>query len=156
VPDYLRCRHFVRDLRLLHPDVVIFGIGINDAVPTNFDTAAFRRNYLQLIDSVRAVNPECAFIFVTNNDSFRKTGRHYRVNPNGALAREVFYRLAHDTDGAVWDLFEVMGGLKSMDTWYKNGLAQKDRVHFTAKGYQLVGDLFYQALNDTLKKHRNK
>jgi len=43
-----------------------------------------------------------------------------------------------------------------MDTWYKNGLAQKDRVHFTAKGYQLVGDLFYQALNDTLKKHRNK
>lgn len=156
VPDYLRCRHFVRDLRLLHPDVVIFGIGINDAVPTNFDTAAFRRNYLQLIDSVRAVNPECAFIFVTNNDSFRKTGRHYRVNPNGALAREVFYRLAHDTDGAVWDLFEVMGGLKSMDTWYKNGLAQKDRVHFTTKGYQLVGDLFYQALNDTLKKHRNK
>ena len=147
VPDYLRCRNFVRDLRLLHPDVVIFGIGINDASGTNFDTAAFRQNYLQLVDSVRAVNPDCAFIFVTNNDS---------VNNNGALAREVFYRLAHDTDGAVWDQFEVMGGLKSMNTWYKNGLAQKDRVHFTSAGYQLVGDLFYQALNDALKKNRSK
>ncbi len=156
VPDYLRCRNFVRDLRLLHPDVVIFGIGINDASGTNFDTAAFRQNYLQLVDSVRAVNPDCAFIFVTNNDSFRKVKRRYNVNNNGALAREVFYRLAHDTDGAVWDQFEVMGGLKSMNTWYKNGLAQKDRIHFTSAGYQLVGDLFYQALNDALKKNRSK
>ena len=156
VPDYLRCKHFVRDLRLLHPDVVIFGIGINDAVATNFDTAAFRQNYLRLIDSVRTVNPDCAFIFVTNNDSYRKVRRHYNVNTNGILARDVFYRLAHDTDGAVWDQFEVMGGLKSMDTWYKHGLAQKDRVHFTTTGYQLIGTLFYQALNDTLKKHRSK
>lgn len=155
--DYLRCDHFVRDLRLLHPDAVVFGIGINDAVTTSFDTAAFRRNYLKLIDSVRAVNPDCAFIFITNNDSFIKVGRRrYHVNPNGELAREVFYRLAKDTDGAVWDQFEVMGGLNSMDKWHKAGLAQKDRVHFTTAGYQLVGSLFYQALYDAYKKHRSR
>ena len=147
VPDYLRCTHFVRDLRMLHPDLVVFGIGINDAVPTNFDTAAFRQNYLQLIDSVRAANPDCAFIFVTNNDSYRKTGRRkYSVNTNGQLAREVFYRLAHDVDGAVWDQFEIMGGLKSMDKWRLAKLGQPDRVHFTAAGYQLLGDLFSEAL----------
>lgn len=147
VPDYLRCTHFVRDLRMLHPDLVVFGIGINDAVPTNFDTAAFRQNYLQLIDSVRAANPDCAFIFVTNNDSYRKTGRRkYSVNTNGQLAREVFYRLAHDVDGAVWDQFEIMGGLKSMDKWRLAKLGRPDRVHFTAAGYQLLGDLFSEAL----------
>lgn len=147
VPDYLRCCHFVRDLRMLHPDLVVFGIGINDAVPTNFDTAAFRQNYLQLIDSVRAANPDCAFIFVTNNDSYRKTGRRkYSVNTNGQLAREVFYRLAHDVDGAVWDQFEIMGGLKSMDKWRLAKLGRPDRVHFTAAGYQLLGDLFSEAL----------
>lgn len=147
VPDYLRCPDFVRDLRMLHPDLVVFGIGINDAVPTNFDTAAFRKNYLQLIDSVRAANPDCAFIFVTNNDSFRKTGRRrYSVNTNGRLAREVFYRLAHDVDGAVWDQFEIMGGLKSMDRWRLAKLGRPDRVHFTAAGYQLLGNLFSEAL----------
>ena len=157
VPDYLRCEHLVRDLRLLHPDVVVFGIGINDAVPTNFDTAAFRQNYLRLVDSVRAINPDCAFIFITNNDSFRKVSRRrYKVNPNGALARDVFYRLAHDTNGAVWDQFEVMGGLSSMEKWYKAGLARKDRVHFTTSGYQLVGTLFYQALDNAIKKHRTR
>ena len=157
VPDYLRCENFARDLRLLHPDVVVFGIGINDAVPANFDTAAFRSNYLLLVDQVRQVNPDCAFIFVTNNDSYRKTGRrHYAVNTNGSMAREVFYRLAEETGGAVWDQFEVMGGLKSMDLWRQEGLAQYDRVHFTPAGYKLVGDLFSNALFDALNRYSHK
>ena len=155
--DYLRCENFVRDLRLLHPDVVVFGIGINDAAAPTFDTAVFRQSYLQLVDSIRSVNPDCAFIFITNNDSFFKLSRRrYKVNANGPLAREVFYRLADDTDGAVWDQFEVMGGLKSMEQWQKAGLAQKDRVHFTTAGYKLVGNLFYQALDNALKKHRSR
>ena len=155
--DYLRCENFVRDLRLLHPDVVVFGIGINDAAAPTFDTAVFRQSYLQLVDSIRSVNPDCAFIFITNNDSFFKLSRRrYKVNTNGLLAREVFYRLADDTDGAVWDQFEVMGGLKSMEQWQKAGLAQKDRVHFTTAGYKLVGNLFYQALDNALKKHRSR
>ena len=151
VPDYLRCPNFVRDLRLLHPDAVVFGIGINDASGPNFDTAVFHRNYLQLIDSVRAVNPECALMFITNTDSFRRTGRRrYAVNNNGALAREVFYRLADETGGAVWDQFEVMGGLKSMEKWMKASLARPDRVHFTREGYRLVGNLFSDALIEVL------
>lgn len=152
VGDFLRCRHLVRDLRLMRPDVVLFGIGINDAVPPDFDTAAFRQNYLSLIDSIRAASPDCTFIFITNNDSYRKTGRRkYSVNRNGLLAREVFYRLAHDTGGAVWDQFEVMGGLRSMDRWRQAGLARTDRVHFTAAGYRLLGHLFCNALFNALQ-----
>lgn len=155
VPDYLRCQNLVRDLRMLHPDLVIFGIGINDANSADFDTAVFRSNYLALVDSIRTINPDCAFLFITNNDSFhKKSRRRYEVNRNGLLAREVFYRLADDTHGAVWDQFEVMGGLKSMEKWYKHNLAQKDRVHFTIAGYQLIGDLFINALFDAYNKKR--
>ena len=155
VPNYLRCEHLTRDLRLLHPDMVIFGIGINDAAGNDFDTAAFRANYLSLIDSIRSVSPDCAFVFITNNDSFRAVRRkrrtYYEVNRNGLLAREVFYRLADDCDGAVWDQFEIMGGLESMDTWYNEKLAQKDRIHFTNAGYQMLGNLFSNALFDAYK-----
>ena len=154
VSDYLRCRNFCRDLRLLHPDLVVFGIGINDAVPVNFDSAAFRRNYMALVDSVRSVNPDCAFIFITNNDSYRETGRRrYAVNTNGTLVREVCYRLAAETGGAVWDQFEVMGGLRSMDRWRQAKLAQNDRVHFTHAGYRLVGNLFTNALFEAYNRH---
>lgn len=157
VPDYLRCKNFVRDLRLVHPDMVIFGIGINDASAKNFDTAMFKQNYLQLIDSIRTVNPDCAFVFITNNDSFRKLRRRrYEVNRNGLLAKEVFYRLARETNGAVWDQFEIMGGLKSMDLWRKASLAQADRVHFTRDGYQLCGNLLYNALVNAYNNHLSR
>lgn len=151
VPDYFKCA-LVQDLRLLHPDLVIFGIGINDAHGKDFDSIAFKRNYLRLCDSIRMVSPNCAFIFVTNNDSYRKVGRSYAVNKNGLLVRDVCYRLAEATGGAVWDQFEIMGGLKSMEKWQKAGLAQRDKVHFTRAGYQLMGDLLYGAIDRELQK----
>lgn len=152
VPDYFKCA-LTSDLKLLRPDLVIFGIGINDAHGSDFDSVAFKNNYLRLCDSIRTVNPHCAFIFITNNDSYRKTGRRsYSVNKNGLQVREVCYRLADLVGGAVWDQFEVMGGLGSMSKWQSANLAQRDKVHFTHAGYQLVGDLFCEALGRELKK----
>lgn len=151
VPDFLKCTHFVEDMRLLKPDMVVFGIGINDASGTDFDTVEFKTNYLTLIDSIKRVNPDCAFVFITNNDSYRRVkSRTYVVNPNGVAARDVFYRLADTTGGAVWDQFEIMGGLKSMEKWRLAKLAKYDRVHFTNAGYKLLGDLFYNALAQTI------
>ncbi|MBQ9864471.1 MAG: hypothetical protein IJM33_03935 [Bacteroidales bacterium] len=155
VPDYLKCA-LTNDLRLIRPDLVIFGIGINDAHGTDFDSVAFKNNYLRLCDSIRSVNPKCAFVFITNNDCYRKTGRRsYSVNRNGLQVREVCYRLAELTGGAVWDQFEIMGGLQSMEKWQKAGLAQKDKVHFTRSGYQLLGDMFSQALMHELDNSRS-
>ncbi|MDR1112941.1 MAG: GDSL-type esterase/lipase family protein [Bacteroidales bacterium] len=146
VPAFLKCPYFEHDLQLLKPDLVIFGLGINDASGKDFDTVSFKNNYLQLIHIIQQVNPECAFIFITNNDSYKRISRSkYAVNRHGLNARDVFYRLAAMTGGAVWDQFEIMGGLKSMEHWRLTNLAQRDRIHFTAKGYNLMGDLFFNA-----------
>ncbi|MDO4217964.1 MAG: GDSL-type esterase/lipase family protein [Bacteroidales bacterium] len=152
--DYLRCPDFSEDLTLINPDLVIFGIGINDAASRSFDTLTFRQQYQQLIDTIRSVNPNATFIFITNNDSYRRIKRgQYSVNTNGELARQVFYRLADANGGAVWDQFEVMGGLRSMNQWRIAKLAQNDRVHFTNMGYQLIGNLFTNALFETLQRY---
>ena len=147
VPDYTqKCPYLAEDLKIVRPDMVIFGIGINDAASKDFDTAVFRQNYLELCKTIREVSPECAFVFITNNDSFKRVKRGvYHVNRNGLMARDVFYRLAKETGGAVWDQFEIMGGLESMDKWRLEKLAQNDRIHFTRAGYELLGDLFVEA-----------
>jgi lysophospholipase L1-like esterase len=152
VPSYLRCKNFTRDMKAFPPDLVIFGIGVNDAYGNDFDSTAFKNNYLQLIARIRAANPDCAFIFLSNNDTWKKgrKGRYY-VNQTGPEVSEVMHRLADLTGGAVWDQFEVMGGLGSMDKWFKKGLGQKDRVHFTVNGYNLIGDLFWHAFVQPLK-----
>lgn len=155
VVDYLsKCPYFTHDLELAKPDLVIFGIGINDAAGPNYDSAVFRQRYLMLVDSIRSVSPDCAFIFITNNDSYRRVKRKYSVNNNGPLVREAFMRIAAKTGGMVWDQFSIMGGLTSMKTWLENGLGQKDRIHFTRTGYQLLGDLFSNALFKAIEQCR--
>jgi lysophospholipase L1-like esterase len=146
VASFLKCEYFSLDLESINPDLVIFGLGINDASETEFDENVFVENYLLLIDKIRKVNPECAFLFITNNDSyFRISKNDYKVNTRGIIVRELFFRLAEKTKGAVWDQFEVMGGLKSMVKWERAKLAKTDKVHFTNIGYELIGDLFFNA-----------
>jgi lysophospholipase L1-like esterase len=146
VGSFLGCENFSRDLACLQPDLVIFGLGINDAAASNFDSLEFKNNYLLLVEKIKEVNPRCAFVFITNNDSYRKIGRRkYKVNHHGLAVEQQMYRLAAQTKGAVWDQFHIMGGLTSMSQWQEQHLAQHDKVHFTYKGYQLLGDLFFNA-----------
>ena len=154
VDSYLKCQDLKRDLRLVNPDLVIFGIGINDAAADNFSKERFVNDYSMLVDTILDVNPNCALLFVTNNDSFRKVSRKkYEVNRNGVIAEEAFMALGEKYNGAVWDFFDIMGGLKSMKDWEDAGIAQKDKVHFTSTGYALIGDLLYNALMERYIEH---
>jgi lysophospholipase L1-like esterase len=56
------------------------------------------------------------------------------------------YELADETGGAVFDQFEIMGGLRSMEKWRTAHLAQNDRIHFTKAGYELMGKLLFNAI----------
>lgn len=154
VPSYLRCENFERDLQLVKPDLVIFGIGINDAASKDFDMEVFKKNYEQLIAEIKHVNPDCAFLFMTNNDSYRRVNKKkYAVNTNGKLVEQAFMELGKKYNFAVWDQFHIMGGLGSMKNWENAKLAQKDKVHFTSDGYKLLGDLLYNAFIDSYLEH---
>ena len=156
VDSYLSCEDLERDLKLVKPDLVIFGIGINDAAGDNFTKERFKRDYDALIRIIHKVSPGCALLFVTNNDSYKKIKKNrYQVNPNGVLAEQAFLELGKKHNAAVWDFFELMGGLHSMAVWENAGLAQKDKVHFTQQGYALIGDLLYNALMDRYIEHLN-
>ena len=159
VPSYLRCDDFERDLALIKPDLIIFGIGINDASEKDFEVETFKQNYRELIGLIQDVSPDCALLFVTNNDSFkRKKVRKktvYEVNTNGKVVEKAFFELAKEYDAAVWDQFDIMGGLNSMKQWQDEGLAQRDKVHFTKAGYIVMGDLLFNALIERYIEHIN-
>ena len=154
VESYLRCADLKRDLRLVNPDLVIFGIGINDAAADGFTTEKFISDYSALLDTILEVHPGCALLFVTNNDSYKRVRRGvYEVNPNGVLAEEAFFELGRRYNGAVWDFFDIMGGLESMRNWEQEEIAKRDKIHFTNSGYALIGDLLFNALMDRYLEH---
>ena len=149
LPSWLdKCEDLERDLQLVRPDLAVFGVGINDSATTakDFKPEKFKDNYRRLIAMVRRVNPGCAFVFITNNDSYRYVRRGMTWNANGAAVRKAMLELAEEYGAAVWDLYGVMGGAHSVEAWRKAGLAKADRLHFTDAGYTLLADLFVEAL----------
>ena len=151
VPTWLRCSCLPRDLGLVRPDLVIFAIGVNDAaVPYgDFNAESFKAGYRRLIQMVERVSPGCAYIFITNNDTYRRESRRVkRANRNAPLVQKAFFELAREYGGAVWDVYDFMGGLDSSPRWRDAGLMSTDLIHFTRTGYELLGDLLYNALID--------
>lgn len=135
---------FERDWKALRPDLVILGLGINDAhgAADRFDAEAFAHRYDSLLQAIQVHAPECAFLFLTNTDSFYNG----RPNPSALLVREAIFEVASRHEAAVFDLFDAMGGLGSMSVWDEAGFARDDRVHFNRAGYRVIADLYWDAL----------
>jgi lysophospholipase L1-like esterase len=150
VPAFLRCNLLKDQLAELKPDLVILGLGINDAYVRNFSQRNFEQNYGDLIAEIRAASPNTAIIFTTNNDSYMY--RQY-VNKNGEKVEESMLKLAEKYNSGVWDMYKVMGGLNSIVLWQKYNLAQADKIHFTREGYLILGDLFFNALMQRFEQY---
>lgn len=148
-----KCEDLERDLRIVRPDLVILGLGINDSAckASDFRAGRFKDNYRRLIDMILRVSPGCALIFITNNDSYRYAGRGMTYNENGGAVRTAMMELAEEYGAAVWDLYGLMGGAHTVMKWRDCGLVKPDRLHFTDEGYELLGDLFCEALVNDMR-----
>jgi lysophospholipase L1-like esterase len=130
-------------LQVLNPDLVIVSLGTNDAYMAEFDEKAFKRNFGTLIQRMKRALPRASILLTTPGDSY--LARKY-TNYNNAKATLQILELAEETGCGVWNFYEVMGGLRSVNQWYAHGLAAKDKIHLTRKGYHLQGDLLFEAL----------
>jgi lysophospholipase L1-like esterase len=141
--SFLRCSEFTRQLPSLKADLFILSMGVNDTQSSEFTAEKFYSNYDSLITLIRSVNPDAAIILTTTTDNYI---RKKTLNKKTVPARNVMYELMEARQVAVWDMFEIMGGPKSIIKWSQAGLAAKDRVHFTGKGYTILGRLMMDAL----------
>jgi lysophospholipase L1-like esterase len=143
--DYLRSQSFSEQVKLIAPDVVLFGIGINDAntYAKSFDQAKYEENYDALIAVLKEANPDVSVLFLTNNDAYFQ---NQYPNPNAYKVRDAMINLAKRHDGAVWDFFEIMGGFDSIRIWEAYDLARPDKIHFSREGYELQAQLLFYAL----------
>jgi lysophospholipase L1-like esterase len=152
VPAFLRCQLFEQQFAQLEPDLVILGLGINDAYGQRFSQTKFENNYGQLIAKIKKAAPNALIVFTTNNDSYLY--RRY-VNKNGEKVKHSMFKMAEKYKTGVWDMYSVMGGLNSILLWQNNKLAQRDKIHFTREGYLIIADLFFTALLQDFENHLN-
>ncbi len=142
IPSFLGCKLLPGQLAALSPDLVILSLGTNDANTRYFSPQTYKSNYDSLIREILTAVPGTAILLTVPNDSYLY--RRY-VNRNTALERDMIMQLAREHGCGVWDFYTVMGGLNSIPAWQHFGLAKRDGIHFTRKGYLLRGDLFFDA-----------
>ncbi|MCW3078196.1 MAG: hypothetical protein JWO32_2805 [Bacteroidetes bacterium] len=142
--SFLRCDYFTPQLKSISPDLVIISLGVNDTQSKDFDTEDYIKHYDSLIGKIKEIDPNIAILLTTTTDNFI---RRRTPNKRTEKSKEAMIQLMYKHNVAVWDLYSVMGGFKSILKWQKAGLAGRDRVHFSPKGYIVLGNMMFDALN---------
>lgn len=147
-------RHYLnmksdQSLKTLDLDLVIISLGTNDCYEQS-GVKDFEGNMMKLTDIIREQIPDVPILLTTPADC-RYKRKH--VNKRMKEAQNIIKKVAEQKHCAVWDWYAIMGGEGSSNKWIGQQLMQKDGVHFTLNGYQLQGDLLFNALWSEVEKN---
>ncbi|RYY53879.1 MAG: hypothetical protein EOO09_16385 [Chitinophagaceae bacterium] len=133
---------FWRQLPALKADLYIISLGTNEAQRAAFAEQAFLREFNQFITRLRTASPGAAILVTTAPDSYK--GRY-----SNKVLKALNQSLAAETNKLylpTWDLYKITNGFGSAYSWSRRGLMSRDRIHFTAEGYRLQGQLLFNAV----------
>lgn len=141
----------VADIAALHPNLLILSFGTNESHNRRYNTMLHYRQMDDLVRMLREKLPNVPMLMTTppgSYESFRQRRRRtYKINPRTAVAVQTIRRYADENGLAVWDMYEILGGVRrACLNWQEAGLMRPDHVHYLPDGYRLQGELFYQAL----------
>lgn len=133
---------FVKQLKSLSPAMVIVSLGTNDTYEDKGELS-FESNLTALVSKIREACPNIPVLLVTPPECY---WHKKKINPRMTQTIEIIRKVAKDNDCALFDLYKALGGENSAKKLHAKGLMQADLVHLSAKGYELAGNLLYNAL----------
>jgi LysM repeat protein len=141
---YNKTPRFFEQLPILKPDLIIVSLGTNEALNGKTDAVfdqdfyAFFNNIAQQVDSI-------PIIITTPPDN--------RKHPSNAdILAQKLVSFAEELGFSVFDLHSILGGKGSFALLQQKNLARADKVHFSANGYIMQGELLNDAILKSYKK----
>lgn len=144
-------REMMEQVASLNPDLVILSFGTNESHVRHYDPVEHYAQLDALLSLLTHYNPGVAVLFTTPPGSYlayRRRRRTVRVeNQYTEKAVNVILDFSKRNNYPVWDLYNIAGGKRNAcSNWTRNGLMQRDRVHYTVQGYTLQGKLLGEAI----------
>ena len=134
------------DVRRLDPDLIIYGYGTNEGFNDNLNLSAYSKRAKRFVNTLRASAPNADIVYLGAASGLRRKGNKacggWSVPPKLAPLRANIRKIAEVQKAAYWDWSSIMGGACGVNAWAKKGLAAKDRVHLSSKGYRLSAKEF--------------
>jgi LysM repeat protein/lysophospholipase L1-like esterase len=138
----LRENLMLYQLSELRPDAVIIDLGVNDIYKAPFYKNEIEKDLSKIIDIIQRSSPDAAIIISNPQDVYYKYWDETNCKNFSQLSREIAFKKGC----AFYDYYNISGGQTSMLKWFSSGLAQPDKVHLTAPGYYVRGELMMNAI----------
>lgn len=131
----------------LKPDLVIISFGTNEGNTRRYNATQHRNQLDMLMRMLKESCPSTTFLLTTPPGAYIRYRGTFSENGNTEKVADVITGYADEHGYAYWDLYDISGGKENAcRNWYQNKLMQRDRIHFTKYGYELMGELLFQAL----------
>ncbi len=144
VGSFVNSPLFIPHLQTLTPDLVIISLGTNNGYKYDYNETDFVTDFEKLLKNIQQNCPNVSILLTTPADTYFQGAKN--PNKNTEKMQKQLYILAEKYKVALWDLYDIMGGLGAIAKWQNVGLAHSDKVHYKQKGYQLQGKLLFEAL----------
>jgi lysophospholipase L1-like esterase len=148
--DYLRNENFVKQLHLFQPDMLIVSLGTNESFDPTFTVESFRQHVDSMFTIIKNKLPQSTVLITLPSENYRVKNNVLVQNDRIVIISEILRQESVRYGFSIWDLKKAMGGEGSMLTWKKSGLVNKDHIHFLRKGYNLQGELLFEAIDKAL------
>lgn len=133
-------------LPTLRPNLCILDFGTNNYLYDNIVRSDLGPQIEKIIQNLRSYSPNSLILLTSTQDLYYKS-KHIT---SGIIFRDLIDSLAKKNNCLFWDWYAISGGKKSLVKWRDAGYAQKDLIHLTTKGYNLKGELLFEAIKNTL------
>ncbi len=150
--DFNRTTYFSEQIKLFSPDLVIISLGTNESFDPNYDEGKFSKEVENLIQTIKNNSRDISIILTLPSENYRVRKGIPIENTVVQNVSRVIRSQAIKNNCAIWDLYKTMGGQGSMLTWQKEGLVNKDHIHFLRAGYWKQGALFFEAIERFITK----
>lgn len=133
---------FWQQLAALKADLFIISLGTNEAQGSSFNETGFRGQISLFVHQLKVAAPGASILITTAADSYKHR------KPNAVLKQINLSIINYCDQNSIpsWDLYRVTNGYGSAYSWSKRGLMNRDKIHFTAEGYRIQGNLLFSAL----------
>lgn len=135
------------DLAQTRADLVILAYGTNEAFARDLDITATEQSWRSYIRQIKQSLPDAGILILGAPESLKSTSGSCGTRPATLSSiQQMQQRIARDEKIMYWSWQNAMGGECSMKSWMSQGLAAKDGIHFSGKGYRQAADRLADSL----------
>jgi len=140
----------------LNVQMIILHFGLNRVKSSLKSYSSYQKSLTGELLLLEKLRPRIPIIVVGISDMDQKTRKGYVSYPSVEKIRRAQKRAAQNTGCLFWDLYDAMGGEDSMGKWVTANpqLGKEDYAHFTYKGAEKVGAMFYKNLKKEYGKFK--